>query len=229
MTGARASLVDGVLRRKVDDQRHGVGLDAERGEALPVAVVDRDRDGAVEEVALVPAAGRRLQVGGEVADRPRRRRGLAEAAGDVRQVDDERDVGHAVVRRVQRLDGHRVGPPVGDHLVDEVGDGVRAPGAHKWDRRDQPPAGGQAAPRRRAGCARRRHPHVLADLPQQAEIRVRRSRPDHGDLVLQRRRTQQRERSRVRAGERRMGQIGKDEQDAHGCRMIPPSGATPRT
>ena len=124
--------------------------------------------------------------------------------------------GHAVVRRVQRLDGHRVGLPGGGHLVDELGDGARAAGAHQRDRRDQPPAGGQAAPRRRSGCARRRHPHLLAELPQQAQIGVRRSRADHGDLVRARRRAQERERSGVRAGERRVGQIGKDEEDAHG-------------
>ena len=41
------------------------------------------------------------------------------------------------------------------------------------------------------------------------------SRSHHRDLVVQRRGAQERERSRVRAGERRVRQIGKDEEDAH--------------
>ncbi len=210
-----AALVDGVLGRQVDRQRHGERLHAEGGEALAVAVVDGHRDRAVEQAALVQAARRRLQVGGGVADGARGGGGLAEAAGHVRQVDDERHVRHAVVRRVEGLHQHRVGLPGGDHLVDELGDGVRAPGAHERDRRDQPPAGGQGAPPRRSGCARRRHPHLRAQLAQQAEVGVRGGRADHRHLVRARRGAQQRQGPGVRARERRVRQVGQDEEDAH--------------
>ena len=212
---ARAALVDLLLRREVDRQGDGVRLDAERGEALPVAVVDGYGDRAVQEAALVAAAGRGLQVGGRVADRPGRGRRLAEAAGHVGHVDDERDVRRAVVRRVERLDDHGVGLPGGDHLVHQLGDGARAPEADERDRRDEPPAGGQGAPPRRSGFARRRHPHLVAELPQQAQIGPVGSRADHRDLVPQRGGAHERQGTGVRAGERRSGQLGEDEEDAH--------------
>ena len=74
-----------------------------------------------------------------------------------------------------------------------------------------------ARPRRGAGagCARRRHPDLGADLPQQAQIGLGGSRPHYRDLVLQRGRAQERERPRVRAGERRVRQVGEGEEDPH--------------
>ena len=212
---ARAAVVDRVLGRQIDRQRHRVGLHAQGGQPVAVAVVDRHRQGALEQVTLVPAAGRRLEVGGQVAQRAGRGGRLAEAARDLRQVDDRRQLGDAVVRRVQGLGQHRLGLPLRDHLVDEAGEAARAPGAHQRDRRDQPPAGGHAAPARRGGCARRRDPHVGAELTHEAQVGVLGRRADRRDLVRARGRAQQRQRPRVRARERRVGQLGQDEEDAH--------------